>query len=142
MVIPDVNILLYAYNKSSRFHTEAKKWLEEALTSEEVFFSWHTITAFLRISTLPNIHSKPLPIEVAIRIVTEWLSLENTHLVSLEKKDWKKFADLLLKSQATGNLVMDAHIAATALCCGGAVATTDRDFSRFPNLRTIDPLQT
>jgi len=142
MVIPDVNILLYAYNKSSKFHSEARKWLEEALTSEEVFFSWHTITGFLRISTLPNIHSKPIPLEIAIRIVNEWLSLENTHLVLLKKKDWKKFADLLLESQAAGNLVMDAHLAATAIYCGVAVATTDRDFSRFQNLRTIDPLQT
>lgn len=140
MVIPDVNILLYAYNKSSKFHIEARKWLEEALTSEEVFFSWHTITGFLRISTLPKIHSTPIPLEVAIRIVNEWLSLENTHLVSLEKKDWKRFADLLLESQATGNLVMDAYIAATAISRGAAVASTDRDFMRFSGVRLVDPI--
>jgi predicted nucleic acid-binding protein len=35
---------------------------------------------------------------------------------------------------------MDAHLAALALEHGAAVATTDRDFRRFPGLRVIDPV--
>jgi predicted nucleic acid-binding protein len=35
---------------------------------------------------------------------------------------------------------MDAHLAALALEHGATLGTTDRDFSRFPGLRTINPL--
>jgi hypothetical protein len=35
---------------------------------------------------------------------------------------------------------MDAHLAALAIEHGATLATTDRDFSRFPGLRSIDPL--
>lgn len=140
MVIPDVNILVYAYDRGSRFHLEAKAWLEEALTNDEVCFSWHTITGFLRVLTLPKIHSSPVSLEAAIRIVTEWFSLENTHLVSFEKKNWRNFANLLLESQASGNLVMDAHLAAIAASYGATVASTDRDFTRFPGISLIDPV--
>lgn len=48
---------------------------------------------------------------------------------------------LMLESrQASGPLVMDAHLAALAIEHGAVLCTTDRDSSRFRGLRTLDPL--
>ena len=38
-------------------------------------------------------------------------------------------------------MVMDAHLAALALEHGASIATTDRDFLRFPNLKVVNPLR-
>jgi len=45
--ISDANLLLYAYNESAEQHEKAKSWLEEKLSSPELFgLSWQTVTAF------------------------------------------------------------------------------------------------
>ena len=36
---------------------------------------------------------------------------------------------------------MDAHLAALALEHGASIATTDRDFARFPNLAVTNPIR-
>lgn len=140
MILPDVNMLLYAYDRSSKFHETAKRWLEDALSTEQVFFTWHTLTGFLRIATHPAILSRPVPLADAVNLVESWLDRENTHVIQLEKNNWSLFSAMLLDSQATGNLVMDAHIAAMARSCGATVASTDRDFTRFPGISLIDPV--
>ncbi len=141
MILPDVNILLYAYDKDSRFHSSAAAWFETVLSEEQVALSWHTITGFIRIFTHPAIMSEPITIEQAVDIVGTWLRLENVHLVSLEKRNWPAFAELLVESRATGNIVMDAHLAAMAASFGARLATTDRDFRRFPGIRLLDPTE-
>ncbi len=140
MILPDVNMLLYAYDENSKFHIAAKEWLENVLLEEEVFFSWHTITGFLRIATNPRILLNPVPLADAVETVNSWLERENTHLVFLEKKNWPLFAKMLIDGQANANLVMDAHLAAMAASCGATLATTDRDFSRFKTVQVIDPI--
>ena len=141
MILPDVNMLLYAHDENSEFHASAVTWLESILEVEQVFFSWHTITGFLRIITNPRSSFNPLTIETAVQIVESWLELDNTHLVFLQKKNWPLFSRMLIDGQATGNLVMDAHLAALSASCGATVATTDRDFSRFPNIQVTNPLK-
>ena len=141
MIFPDVNILLYAHDESSDFQASASAWLKSVLLTEQVFFSWHTITGFLRISTHPRLSNSPLTIEQAIEIVNSWLEPDNTHLVALEKKNWPLFASMLIDGQAKGNLVMDAHLAAMAASCGAKLASTDRDFTRFPGVQLVNPIK-
>ncbi|MGH9945774.1 MAG: TA system VapC family ribonuclease toxin [Pyrinomonadaceae bacterium] len=140
MIFPDVNMLLYAYDRSSNSHLEAREWLERTLSESEVLFSWHTITGFLRILTHPSILTNPAPLSEAVHVVSEWLDRENTHVVSFEKRNWPLFAKMLTEGQASGNLVMDAHVAAMAASCGATVASTDRDFLRFPGIQFINPI--
>lgn len=140
MIFPDVNLLVYAHEETSDFHLSASAWLKSVLASEQVFFSWQTITGFLRITTNRRIWINPLTIEQAIEIVVSWLALDNTHLVFLEKKNWPLFAEMLTKGQATGNLVMDAHVAAMASACGAKLASTDRDFTRFQGVQLVNPI--
>ena len=141
MILPDVNLLLYASDENSVFHVAAADWLKSVLTTEQVFFSWHTVTGFLRIITNSRSSATPLTLEQAIEIVNSWLELDNTHLVYLEKKNWLLFSKILLEAQANGDLVMDAHVAAMAISCGATVASTDRDFSRFPDIKLVNPIK-
>ena len=141
MILPDVNLLIYAYDEDSPFHVHAVKWLEDVMTKEQVFLSWHTITGFLRIMTHPSATKLPFSIAEAGSIVDEWLARENVHLIGLEKRNWPLFSATLIEGQATGNLVMDAHLATLATSCGATLATTDRDFSRFADIRITNPLK-
>jgi len=141
MILPDVNLLIYAYDEESPFYASAVEWLESVMATEQVFLSWHTITGFMRIMTHSGASKSPFSIDEAISVVDEWLERENVHLTGLEKKNWPLFSAALIDGQATGNLVMDAHLAALAASCGATLATTDRDFTRFAGIRTTNPLK-
>ena len=54
-------------------------------------------------------------------------------------RHWEIFARLCRESEARGNLVPDAYLAALAIESGCEWVTTDRDFSRFPGLRWKTP---
>ena len=52
MKLVDINLLLYAIDSSSSFHSEARKWLEDALSAPEtVYFPWIVLLGFVRIGT-------------------------------------------------------------------------------------------
>ena len=141
MILPDVNLLIYAYDENSEFYPLSVKWLKNVMENEDVFLSWHTITGFIRIMTHPTASKSPFLTDEAVEIVDEWLARENVHLISLDKKNWPLFSKMLIDGQATGNLVMDAHLAAMAASCGATLASTDRDFSRFSGIQIINPLK-
>ncbi|MBK9215128.1 MAG: PIN domain-containing protein [Chloracidobacterium sp.] len=141
MILPDVNLLIYAYDERAAAHAKAKTWLSGVMDNEQVFLSWHTITAFLRIITNPKISSLPTSLEDAVEIVETWLSRDNVDLISLDKTAWGLYAAALRDVNASGNLVMDAHLAALAMSRGATLASCDRDFRKFDGLKTADPLK-
>ena len=141
MILTDANLLLYAYNRDAAEHVTARQWLEAQLSAPDIFcFSWQTITAFLRISTNARAFAHPFAHAEAIAVVTEWLGRPQSVILTPGERHWEIFSNLLFTGQATGPLVMDAHLAALALEHGCLFATTDRDFARFPELQTLNPL--
>lgn len=141
MILTDANLLLYAYNRDATEHTAARAWFEGQLSTPDIFcFSWQTITAFLRISTNARAFAQPFTIAEATSIVAEWLGRPQAVVLTPGARHWEIFSDLLATGQATGPLVMDAHLAALALEHGCNLATTDRDFARFPGLQIVNPL--
>jgi toxin-antitoxin system PIN domain toxin len=140
VILIDANILLYAYNASSEFHKQARKWLEDALSGvEPVRFSLLTVVAFVRIST--NIHAFPKPFRPseAVGFVHQWLSRPNVDLLLPGERYWEIFARLVLQFQVRGPLVTDAHLAALALEHGASICSHDEDFSRFHGVSIVDP---
>lgn len=140
MILLDANVLLYAYDSSSEHHEPARRWLERALSgAERIGLPWTTILAFLRIATHLRLR-RPLTVEEASGIVSEWL--QHPRVIPLDPGDrhWETLAGLLRDGQARGPLVMDAHMAALAIDHGATLVTTDRDFARFPGVRTQNPL--
>lgn len=141
MKITDANLLLYAYNESAAQHERAKGWLEESLSSPEIFgLSWQIITAFLRISTNPKSFPLPFSLDEAIEIVEDWLAQPQVKILLPTEKHWQIFSDLIREGQTNGAMMMDAHLAALAIEHGAILATTDRDFARFSTLNTVNPV--
>jgi toxin-antitoxin system PIN domain toxin len=142
MKLPDLNVLLYAYDADSPFHEGAKEWLEETLSGNEpVALSWHTLIGFLRIGTNPRVFKVPLTIAEAIEIVEEWLACPSVKIALPTVYHWELLQDMLITGQAAGNLISDAHLAALAIEKGAVLVTTDKDFARFGNrLKTFNPL--
>lgn len=141
MILIDANLLLYAYDPSSPHHQYARDWLENTLSKpEHVGLAWMTLLAFVRIGTSPRAVEHPLSMPEAVRIVSDWLERPTVTILNPGERHWEILRDLVTRGQAHGSLIMDAHLAALAIEHGATLATTDRDFSRFPGLRIFNPL--
>lgn len=141
MILVDANLVIYAYDGSDPLHALARPWLERTIGGEEpVGFALMTLLAFVRVATDPRLHREPLPATTAFAIIRSWLNHPNVRMVTPTDRHWSTFEDLAASGQARGPLLMDAHLAALAIEHGATLATTDRDFSRFSGLRTLDPL--
>ena len=101
--------------------------------------AWVTVLAFIRVGTNPRVFEAPLSVAEAIAIASSWLARDAVFVLEAGEQCWEILKSLLVEAQVTGPLVMDAFLAALALENGATLATTDRDFSRFPRLRTLDP---
>ncbi len=140
MIVVDANVLLHAYDPSSAHHLRAAGWLEATLGGDdEVGLALVTLLAFIRISTNQRLYDPPISTRDAINLLESWLRRENVHLIGPTDGHWRVFADLADTGQARGPVLMDAHLAALTIEHGAVLATSDRDFTRFPGLRTIDP---
>jgi uncharacterized protein len=141
VIVLDVNILIYAYNKNSPHYAKARPWVEQLFSSfEAVGLPWQTISAFLRLTTHPNLKEMRSTIEQSSKIVDRWLEQPNVRVLAPGESHWALFRRMLLEGQASGGLVTDAHLAALTIEYGGVLHTTDRDFTRFPGLRWVNPL--
>ena len=141
MTVVDANILLYAHNRDVPEHAAATRWLERTLNGSELIgLSWITLWAFLRISTSPRVWSNPKPAKEAFEIVREWLALPGVVILEPGRRHAEILERLIIDHRAGGPLVTDAALAALAIEHGATLASTDRDFSRFPELRWENPL--
>lgn len=141
MRIPDVNLLLYAYDTEAPLHDRARKWLEQALSgAETVGLAWVTLLAFIRLSTHRAAFAAPLGVEQAIGFVEEWLGQPPATVVHPTRRHAAVLRDLLGPLGVGGNLTTDAHLAALAIEHGATLCSSDNDFSRFAGLRWVDPL--
>ena len=142
MILPDANLLIYAYSPRSPQHEASRLWLETVLSGiETVLLTWPTVWAFLRITSNPNVFERPLSIQEAINVVTSWIARPNVAVVGVGNRHWEILRTLLEDGQCQGPLVSDAVLAAIAVEHGGVVHTTDRDFARFGQLELRNPLQ-
>lgn len=140
MIVVDANVLLYAYDRSDPRHEPAARWLEATVGGDEdVGLALTTLLAFIRISTDPRVYQAPMDAAGAIELVESWLRRANVQLIGPTDGHWRSLAGLVVAGQARGPVLMDAHLAALTMEHGGTLATVDRDFARFPGLRTIDP---
>jgi toxin-antitoxin system PIN domain toxin len=142
MIVPDTNLLLYAYNASSPFHATARQWWEECLSGHEPVGLVHAVLfSFLRISTSRRAVPEPFTLTEAAGHITSWLERKVTRLLH-EGPDHVNLVVQLLEQAGSvgGNLVTDAQVASLAITYHGTVHTADRDFQRFPGLSCRFPL--
>ena len=142
MILPDVNVLIHAYNTRALHHEAARAWWEQALTlPRPIGLSWMTILGFLRIVTRPGALVTPLPHGEAIRRIRGWLGAPGIQIVTPGEKHAEILFGLLDSVGVAGNLTTDAHLAALAIEYQAEIASTDTDFARFPGLRWFNPVR-
>jgi uncharacterized protein len=142
VIIPDVNILVYAYNADAKHHKAARKWWELALTEPElVGLPWVTILGFIRISTQRRIIERPMFPQDAIERVRSWLAVPTVQIISPGEDHGEILFRLINDVGTAGDLTTDAHLAALAIEHRGQIASTDADFARFRGLRWFNPTE-
>lgn len=140
MTLVDANVLLYAYDRDSPHHEPSRNWLEAQFSAgRPLRFALITLLAFVRIASDRRVFAQPLSTRNACGLVEDWLAQPNAQLLQPGVRTWKLLARLCDEGQAKGAMVMDAHLAALALEHGTSIATADRDFTRFPGLKLINP---
>lgn len=141
MVIPDLNLLVYAYDSTGPHHLRARRWWEATLSSgEPIGISWIVILGFLRIMTHPVINANPMTVAEVRERIEQWMELPQVLLLVPREGTLAHLFDLMETCSAGGNLSTDALIAAQALEHAGVVHSNDRDFGRFDGVRWVNPL--
>ena len=141
MILPDVNVLVYAFREAAPGHARYRDWLHERVASSEAFgLSDLVLSGVVRVLTHPAIFSPPAPTDAALEFVDALRQQPNAVVLSPGPRHWEIFSKLCHSARAKGNLVPDAYHAALAIEHGCEWITTDRDYSRFTGLRWRHPL--
>lgn len=141
MILPDVNVLVYAHREDTPDHAAYQTWLVETVRAKGSYgISDLVLSGFLRVVTHPRVFRVPTPLPVALSFVHALRERPNAVLVSPGARHWEIFAALCKTTGVRGNLIADAFLAALAIESGSEWLTTDRDYSRFPGLRWHHPL--
>ena len=140
MILPDVNVLLYAFRRDSPNHRHYREWLEDVVNGDTAFgISPQTLASLVRISTHPGIFTQPSTIDEALSFSRALLAPAHATAISPGARHWDVFDGLCRATKATGNLVQDAWYAALAIEAGCEWISTDQDYARFKGLRWRRP---
>ncbi len=140
VILPDVNVLVYAYREDAPRHERYRHWLESVLAGQEAYGLADLVLAgFLRVVTHPRVFSPPSPTANALEFAEVLRSQRNCVPIAPGQRHWDIFTGLCRAAAVRGNLIPDAYLAALAIESGSEWMTTDRDYSRFPGLRWRDP---
>ena len=140
MLIPDVNLLVYAYNEDAPFHAASKAWWETRLSGDEpIGLSWAAMLGFIRIMSNRRALISPMPPFEAVGHCRLWLAQPNVCLVTPGPGHLDILARLL-NGAVGSNLVTDAHLAALAIEHQAELHSNDSDFARFSGLKWHNPV--
>jgi toxin-antitoxin system PIN domain toxin len=132
MLMPDVNVLVYAHREDEAVHVPYRRWLEARVNGAEPFaLSVLVAVGFVRIVTNPRIYSSPSPLHTALAVIDALAAHPRCRLVAPGTDHWRRVADLCRAASAGGKLVADAQHAAVAMAAGCTWVTRDKDFGRF-----------
>ena len=140
MILPDINLVVYAYNEDAPFHAAAKSWWEESLSeTEPVGLAWVVVLGFIRLMSNRRILAKPMKATDAIEQCKLWLLQPNVRL-ALPGSSHMDILGNLLAGPIGPNLVTDAHLAALAIEHQAELHSNDSDFARFSGLTWRNPI--
>lgn len=142
MIAVDTNVLVYAHRSDSDWHDRAAGCLRSLAEGRAPWaIPWPCVHEFIAIVTHPRVYDPPTPIATALDQVDAWLESPSLLLLGEGSEHWAALRPLIAAGRVTGPKIHDARIAALCLSHGvRALWTADRDFSRFPSLRAVNPL--
>jgi hypothetical protein len=136
MILPDVNVLIYAFRKDLPQHAVCRSWLDHVATSDARFgLSPMTLSAVVRVTTNPRMHRIPSTVEEAFRFCDNLRGQPHCQIVEPGERHWDIFKRLCIETGTRGARVSDAWFAALAIEWGCEWVTFDRDYARFPGLK-------
>jgi len=136
LILPDVNVLIYAFRSDTDRHADYKAWLEDTVSGQAAYgISPQVLGSVMRICTHPRIFVRPSPLEHTLEFCRALLGHPNATVLAPRERHWDVFESLCRQSGATGNLLQDAWFAALAIESGCEWITTDRDYARFKGLK-------
>ena len=140
LLVPDVNVLVYAFRADADEHAPYAEWLERSLVEDRIGLADTILSGFVRIVTHPRIMAVPAPTAIAVEFTERLAAAPGSSWLSQGASAWDRFSGLAASDPGVrGNLVPDAHIAALCIANGATLATRDRGFARFEALRWFDP---
>ncbi|MDQ3721831.1 MAG: PIN domain-containing protein [Actinomycetota bacterium] len=140
MLVLDVNVVIAAHRVDHTHHTMMSRWFRAVASGAEAFSVPHVVWAsFVRLVTNRHAFRTPTPRDRAFAFVDAVRAHHNHRSLEPGPRHLALLRLLCEESDATGDLVADAVIAAIALEHGCAVASLDRDFARFSSIDHIIP---
>lgn len=141
MKVPDLNILLYAYNAHVPQHDKARRWWERMMGGDELIGLPNEIClGFVRIAAHPRLGNAAVDLQKARAVVEQWLDLPQTRVLLPRPNHFRSVMDLLGRTMGSGSLVSDASLAVYAIDNRATLCSNDSDFARFPGLDWTNPL--
>jgi hypothetical protein len=141
VIVPDVNMLLYAEIDAFPQHAAARQWWESLMNGErQVGIAAVALFGFVRIGTNRRVFTEPLAVTDALGRVGRWLERPPVTFLAPGTRHLDVAFRLLEQIGTGANLTTDVQLAAHAIEHGGEVHSNDGDFGRFDGLRWVDPL--
>jgi uncharacterized protein len=136
VILPDVNVLVYAFRSDMEEHPVHRAWLEEVVNGDAAYgMSPQVLASVIRIATHPRIYARPSRLTDVLAFASVLIQQPNCQIVQPGPRHWSIFNALCQSANANGNLVQDAWLAALAVESGCEWITSDRDYARFQGLQ-------
>ena len=140
MILPDVNVLIYAFRQDVPQHAICRPWLDRIIQSDTRFgVSPLALGAVVRITTNPRTYVTPSTTEEAFGFCEDLLGQPHCQVVEPGDRHWNIFRQLCVNTDTRGPRVTDAWFAALSIEWGCEWITLDRDYARFPGLKWQAP---
>jgi hypothetical protein len=137
----DANILIAARRRELAHHLAAGRLLARLARGAEPWaLPWPCVVEFLRVITHRRVFRAPTPLAAALDDLALLLGSPSLTLLAPGPAHAAHLERAATAGDAAGSLLFDTQIA--ALCAEHGVSelwTLDRDFARFPGLRTRNP---
>ncbi|MBI4704319.1 MAG: type II toxin-antitoxin system VapC family toxin [Deltaproteobacteria bacterium] len=141
MIIPDLNLLVYAYNEAAPLHPQARRFWEQQLSRDQpVGVPWAVILGFVRLTTHPRVLVNPVTPLAALDRVEAWFARPAVRIVEPGPQHLVILRRLFDATGVGASLTTDTHLAALAIEHQAELCSNDADFGRFPGLRWRNPL--
>lgn len=141
MILPDLNLVVYAHNADAPDHAAARAWWQDLLNGgEPVVIPWIVVLGFIRLMTHRSVLVAPMQPAAATAYVRAWFARPNVEHLDPGPQHLDVIERLLAAVGTAGNLTTDAHLAALAIEHQCELHSNDADFSRFSGLRWRNPL--
>jgi toxin-antitoxin system PIN domain toxin len=136
MILPDVNVLIYAFRQDVPEYAICRPWLQRVINGDEAFgISRLALSAVVRVTTSPRFYNSPNTLKDAFGYCEDLLQQPHCQIVEPGERHWDIFQRLCTSTDTRGPRVTDAWFAALAIEWGCEWITLDRDYARFPGLK-------